>query len=90
MTNNCFKIGNVIWTGPEEYVWSVDHTEVTYHNWDLYEPDDTEGTDNCVQVHYETGRWHDENCRDFIGFVCRAPISSSTSTSYVKTRRIVC
>ena len=61
------------------YIWIRDKTQPIYQNWDLYEPDDTSGVDNCVQVHFESGRWHDESCVDALGFVCRVPLGETAS-----------
>ncbi|KAM4714639.1 macrophage mannose receptor 1-like [Anableps anableps] len=60
----------------DSWKWSLNDssfygkTESTFKNWDDGEPTNTAGRENCVALHYSTGKWHDYDCKTLFPFVC--------------------
>ncbi|XP_072174209.1 macrophage mannose receptor 1-like [Diadema setosum] len=63
------------------YTWT-DGTPFDYRNWDLNEPNDRGGTEECVHVRgpYVTpsGVWNDVSCDALYSFICEKAASTTT------------
>ena len=51
-------------------VWS-DGTPLDFSNWDVKEPNDNSGQENCVEMTFLSGRWNDNRCSSYRGYICK-------------------
>ena len=51
-------------------VWS-DGTPLDYSNWDTKEPNDNSGAENCIEMLHASGKWNDNRCSSYRGFICK-------------------
>ena len=64
---------------PLVYEWS-DGTPVEYTNWEPGEPNDSGGTEECVEAFLNPGRaWNDLDCGSPRHWICRIPKGKSIS-----------
>ncbi|XP_041377129.1 macrophage mannose receptor 1-like [Gigantopelta aegis] len=52
-----------------EYVWE-DGTIAGFMNWDIYEPSNIEGVEDCVLLIPEQGKWNDCTCSAWSEYIC--------------------
>ena len=51
----------------------VDGSDGDFTNWAQGEPNDKDGTENCVEVYRNNGQWNDHRCGKVAeGYVCKA------------------
>ena len=58
-------------------VWS-DDTPADYTNWDVKEPNDNQGAENCAEMVFLSGKWNDGSCSLYRGYVCKMELGKST------------
>lgn len=67
---------NSHWIGIREYdiagtyVWA-DNTPLDYQNWNVDEPNDSNGEEQCGEMYANDGLWNDLNCGDATPFICK-------------------
>jgi len=59
-------------------VWS-DGTPLDYSNWDLKEPNDNVGLENCVEMVFVSGKWNDNRCSSYRGYICKKELGCDES-----------
>ncbi|EYF04947.1 Hypothetical protein CAP_3758 [Chondromyces apiculatus DSM 436] len=47
-----------------------------YTNWEAGQPDDFEGTEDCVEMYHVTGEWNDDNCTYEYHYVCEYEVAA--------------
>lgn len=54
------------------YLWE-NNMPVDYTHWAPGEPNDNDGSANCVRMYHGNGEWDDYNCFDYyyLGYVCQ-------------------
>lgn len=68
---------NSFWLGCTEdedniFKW-VDGKALTYSNWELGQPDNKDGSTDCLRYHFKESmepKWYDRRCDDSFGFIC--------------------
>ena len=50
--------------------WS-DNTALDYVNWNINEPNDKSGTENCVEMWTRNGVWNDQSCSRRLRYMCK-------------------
>ncbi|XP_022109148.1 macrophage mannose receptor 1-like [Acanthaster planci] len=82
-------VGQSYWIGLREYAvegdykWS-DGSVVDYARWANNEPNDADGSEQCVQMWAE-GTWNDQNCGESLPFVCKKPKDATTPVTHAPT-----
>ena len=56
-----------------EYVWESG-SSFDFEAWNEGEPNNYEGSENCVEMYSNTGMWNDARCRNEQGFICSFPL----------------
>ncbi|XP_077991018.1 perlucin-like [Glandiceps talaboti] len=66
-----------LWTGLTDrdvegaFRWA-DDSVITYSNWNVHQPDNGAGIEDCVQLRRQYGgNWNDQPCETKCGFVCQ-------------------
>jgi len=60
-------------TFEQGYVWS-DGSPVSYTAWAAKQPNDNQGTENCVDMWTGHGYWTDRSCTWKRGYICKAKL----------------
>ena len=53
--------GSLVWT---------DGSALDFENWELGEPNNWRGTEDCVQVNTLSGNWNDKGCYHDYDYIC--------------------
>ena len=68
------------------YLWE-NGDEVVYTNWAPGEPNDQDGTQNCVRLYWNDAGWDDFDCPLSIdsifvehGYICKKPLGNNLKT----------
>ncbi|XP_023930741.1 macrophage mannose receptor 1-like [Lingula anatina] len=57
------------------FEWS-DDSSVTYTSWRPHEPNNHQGKERCISLYadgYNTGKWNDNDCAQWLPYVCKKP-----------------
>ncbi|XP_077993136.1 lymphocyte antigen 75-like [Glandiceps talaboti] len=82
---------NNIYIGLREYGWSgiyewSDGTMLQYENWEVGEPNDFNGEEECVNIYaHSDGTWNDINCGDKLPFICKKFNHTTEPITYPQT-----
>ncbi|KXJ26286.1 Brevican core protein [Exaiptasia diaphana] len=72
-----------LWTGLNDrsyergYEWT-DGSPVAFTAWATKQPNDNQGTENCVSMWSGTGLWSDRPCTWKLGYICKAKLECSS------------
>ena len=56
-----------------EYIWESG-TTFDFEAWNEGEPNNYEGSENCVEMYSNSGVWNDVRCRNEQGYICSNPL----------------
>mmetsp|Transcript_24016 Transcript_24016/g.20999 ORF Transcript_24016/g.20999 Transcript_24016/m.20999 type:complete len:132 (-) Transcript_24016:41-436(-) len=57
--------GYVCWIGLERpFAYWIDDSRVNFTNWEVAEPNNSGGNENCAQIVVGNGKWNDIRCDD--------------------------
>ncbi|XP_072392646.1 lectin subunit alpha-like [Diabrotica undecimpunctata] len=71
----------VFWTSGNKlgdnntWTWMTTGTEIVFFDWGTGEPDDVNGTEQCISITsktYVSGSWNDINCSVQMGVICES------------------
>lgn len=64
------------------FSWSsgVPFSGNSFSNWNLNEPNDNAGTENCVEFQAQTGLWNDLRCDRALPFICEHTLGTFDHT----------
>lgn len=62
-------------------VWT-DDTPLDYLNWDAKEPNDNNGRENCIEMVYLSGKWNDNRCSSYRGYICKKELGTFLRFEY--------
>ncbi|KAL5011335.1 hypothetical protein ScPMuIL_009886 [Solemya velum] len=70
-----------LWIGLSEIGWDLgykwsDGTVQIPINWNIQQPDNSIGAEDCVTMAVRNGKWNDEHCSNRYGFICKKNISA--------------
>ena len=51
---------------------------MTFINWADGEPNDKDGTENCVEMLRTNGKWNDMPCSQNMGYICEKAVGKSS------------
>ena len=72
------------------YKWT-DGSVWNYKNWNVGEPNDLSGTDDCVEYNKNPGNWNDNNCYVAKPFICKLQLGNiSLSLPHVRLALFYC
>lgn len=59
----------------DNFKWSSNGRPFTYANWNIKNPSNSNGSENCVEVLGDiefNGQWNDNNCSEQFYFICES------------------
>ena len=69
-----------------DYFWS-DNSAVDFTNWEEGEPNDSTGTELCVEAYGHNGKWNDASCEPYYGegkgYICKMPKSKNIHSLFL-------
>lgn len=61
-------------------VWS-DGTPYDFDHWNVREPNDNAGSENCIEMIFTTGKWNDIKCSSYMGYICKKELGEFFDTN---------